>query len=163
MTKRLQPRSRGVTRLATALLALAAVAVAAGCGGDDETITDPEPLGPLVVYERAGGIAYTAQRMEIDEGGAATVVVEGPGEIGAEFELTDAELEELRELLAGADLERPSEGPTGCADCYVYRIEAEGDTASFDQTNYPPGTEPLVAFLSDLVERETPTGPARGG
>jgi hypothetical protein len=152
-----------VTRLATSLLALAAAAALPGCDEDVSTTstTQHQSGGPLVVYERAGGVAYTAQRMVVEEDGSATVEVEGPGSIGAEFELTDAELDELRGLLAGATLESPE--PTGCADCYAYSIEHDGRSASFDQTSYPPGTEPLVEFLSTLVERETPTGPLRNG
>jgi hypothetical protein len=142
------------------LLAVGAIAPAAGCDEDD-TIADPEPGGPLVVYERSGGIAFTAQRMVIAEGGSATVEVQGPGKIGAEFQLSDSELEELRGLLADATFESPE--ASGCADCYAYLIEHRGQRASFDQTNAPPGTEPLVAFLSEIVERETPSGPARDG
>jgi hypothetical protein len=152
-----------VRRLVTILLALAAVGALYGCDeeGSTASTTQQRPGGPLVVYERAGGIAYTAQRMVIEEDGSATVEVEGPGSVGAEFELSDAELEELRGLLAGATLESPE--PSGCADCYAYSIEHDGRSASFDETSYPPGTEPLVRFLSKLVERETPTGPLRGG
>jgi hypothetical protein len=138
----------------------AAASVAASCADSGH---GPDPAsGPLVVYERSGGIAYTAQRMVIERDRSATVEVEGPGKIGAEFELTDAQDEELRTLLSNATLESPSES-SGCNDCYAYRIEHGGDSASFDQTSFPPGTEPLVAFLSKLVERETPAGPAREG
>ena len=164
MTKRPPRRSRDVTRLPTTLLAVAATALLYGCdeeGSAGSTATQ-QPGGPLVVYERAGGIAFTAQRMVIDEDGSATVEVEGPGKIGAEFDLSDAELDELRGLLDAATLESPPE-PSGCADCYAYSIEHDGRTASFDQTSFPPGAEPLVAFLSKLVDRETPTGPAREG
>jgi hypothetical protein len=143
---------------ATTIAALAAGFLLA-CGDGDETVTVQETNGPLVVYERAGGIAFTAQRMVVAEDGSATVEVEGPGEIGAEFELSGAELEELHGLLDGATFESPE--PSGCADCYVYAIESGGESASFDQTSYPPGTKPLVAFLSEIVERETPSGPAR--
>jgi hypothetical protein len=160
VTKHLFGRSGGdVTKIATALLVFAA-AVAAGCGDGGETITTQEPAGgPLVVYEREGGVAFTAQRMVIEEDGAATVEVAGPGDVGAEFDLSESELFELRALLDEATFESPE--PTGCADCYAYTIESGGETATFDQTSYPPGTEPLIAFLSEIVERETPSGPAR--
>lgn len=169
-----------MTRLAAILLAVAAAAGAVACGGDDATdgagTTPPGGAGTtssggdettasggaLVVYERAGGIAFTAQRMVIEQDGSATVDVEGPGGVGADFDLADAELEKLRALLAAATLESQAE-PSGCADCYVYRIDHAGDSATFDQVSYPPGAEPLVAFLSEIVERETQSGPARGG
>ena len=145
------------------MLAVAATALLYGCdeAGSNGSTTTRQSGGPLVVYERAGGIAFTAQRMVIDEDGSATVEVEGPGEIGAEFELSESELHELRGLLAGASFE--SLEPSGCADCYAYSIEHEGRSASFDQTSYPPAMKPLVTFLSKLVERETPTGPLRDG
>jgi hypothetical protein len=164
VTRRPLGRSGHVTRLATTLLALSGVALLVGCderGLTAATTTRPSH-GPLVVYERAGGIAFTAQRMVIDEDGSATVEVEGPGKIGAQFDLSGAEIDELRGLLDGATLESPPE-PSACADCYAYSLEHDGRTASFDQTSFPPGTEPLVAFLSKLVERETPAGPAREG
>ena len=115
-----------------------------------------------MTYERSGGVAYTAQRMVVEEDGSATVDVEGPGTIGSEFELSGTELDKLRALLKAATLESQPE-PSGCADCYVYTIDYGGESATFDQVSYPPGTEPLVAFLSEIVERETPSGPAREG
>jgi hypothetical protein len=147
------------------LAALLAAALAAGCGDDQATAPTAPTTTPaaeaLVVYERAGGIAYTAQRLVVEEDGSATVTVEGPGEIGAEFQLSGAELDELRALLDAASFETPE--PSACADCYVYVIESGGESARFDQTNVPSSTEPLVEFLSKIVERETPSGPARDG
>jgi hypothetical protein len=155
--------------IATLLAILATTAMlAVGC--DDDGLTTPtipdrttaaDDDGPLVVYERAGGIAYTAQRLVIEKDGSATVTVEGPGEIGAEFQLSESELGELHALLDAASFETPE--PSGCADCYAYVIESGGESATFDQTNFPEGTEPLVEFLSKIVERETPSGPARDG
>jgi hypothetical protein len=165
VTKRPPGRSRHVAKLATALFLLAAAGAAAGCG-DDDRIADPGPTvqsdGPLVIYERAGGVAYTAQRMVVEEDGSATVDVEGPGGVGSDFELSDAELDKLRALLEAATLADQPE-PSGCADCYAYTIDYAGQSATFDQVSYPPGTEPLVAFLSEIVEREAPSGPARDG
>jgi hypothetical protein len=155
--------------IATLLAILATTAMlAVGCGDDElttptvpDTTTAADDDGPLVVYERAGGIAYTAQRLVIEEDGSATVTVEGPGEIGAEFQLSESELDELRALLDAASFETPE--PSGCADCYAYVIESGDESATFDQVNFPEGTEPLVEFLSKIVERETPSGPARDG
>jgi hypothetical protein len=148
-------------RTTTVIALLLAVGLAAGCA-DDEPADSPEPNGPLVVYERAGGIAFTAQRLVVEQDGSAKVSVEGPGEIGADFELSAGELDELRAALEDATLEGEQAEPT-CADCYLYEIEYGGETASFDQTMVPADTEPVIALLSDIVEREVPTGPARGG
>ena len=152
-------------KLAIALFALSA-ALAGGCDGEGTTTTSStttaaQSEGALVIYQRFGGIAFTAQQMVIEQDGSAKVAVKGPGKIGADFQLTDAELTELRELLADATLE--TQPPSGCNDCYGYSIEYMGPPAIFDETTYPPGAEPLVGFLSKLVERETPTGPLRDG
>jgi hypothetical protein len=150
-------------RTATVIALLVAAALAAGCGDDEPAEPPrPEPNGPLVVYERAGGIAFTAQRLVVAHDGSASVSVEGPGGIGADFELSASELDELRAALEDATLEGEQTEPT-CADCYFYEIEYGGETASFDQTMIPADTEPLIALLTDIVEREVPTGPARGG
>ena len=150
-------------RTATAIALLAAAALGTGCGDDQPgEPPEPEPDGPLVVYERAGGIAFTAQRLVVAHDGSASASVEGPGEIGADFELSRGELDDLRAKLEDATLEGEQEEPA-CADCYFYEIEYGGETASFDQTMVPPDAEPLIALLGDIVEREVPTGPARGG
>jgi hypothetical protein len=149
-------------RTAIAIL-IAAAALAAGCGDDEPAEPpEPEPSAPLVVYERAGGIAFTPQRLVIAHDGSASVSVEGPGGIGADFELSAGELDELRAALEDATLEGEQDEPT-CADCYLYEIEYGGETTSFDQTMVPADTEPLIALLGEIVEREVPSGPARGG
>jgi hypothetical protein len=152
--------------LAIALFALCAAPLAGGCDGErttttSATTTDAHTAGALVIYQRFGGIAFTAQQMVVEQDGSAKVEVKGPGRIRADFLLTDAELAELRELLADATLETPP--PSGCNDCYGYSIEYMGPPAIFDETSFPPGAEPLIEFLSALVERETPTGPLRNG
>jgi hypothetical protein len=150
-------------RTATAITLLAAAAIAAGCGDDESAGSrQPEPSAPLVVYERAGGIAFTAQRLVVAHDGSASVSVEGPGEIGADFEVSAGELDELRAALEDATLEGEQGEPT-CADCYLYEIEYGGEIASFDQTMVPADAEALIALLGDIVEREVPSGPARGG
>src|SRR5688500_3297141 len=114
------------------VMALFATALAAGCGDDRATAptapTTTQAAEPLVVYERAGGLAFTAQRLVVEEDGSATVTVEGPGEIGAEFQLSEAELDELRALLDAASFEASE--PSACTDCYVYVIESGGESTT---------------------------------
>jgi hypothetical protein len=147
------------------VMALFAAALAAGCGDDRATAptapTTTQAAEPLVVYERTGGLAFTAQRLVVEEDGSATVTVEGPGEIGAEFQLSEAELDELRALLDAASFETSE--PSACADCYVYAVQSGGESTTFDQTSVPSSTAPLVEFLSKIVEHKTPSGPARDG
>lgn len=142
----------------------AAVVAAAGCGDDDSqpASTQRPPGGALITYTRSGGIAATTRHLVVQEDGSATVRVEGPGDIGAEFRLSEAELRQLRSAIDDATLEGDS-APTGCADCYSYEIAAAGSTASFDETQIPPGTQHLVSLLDGIVDSETPSGPARNG
>jgi len=142
----------------------AAVAILAGCGdGATEQASAPvSSQGALVAYTRSGGIAATTQHMVVQPDGSAIVRVEGPGNVDADFKLSDPQLAELKSALGAATLDGEAE-PTGCADCYTYTITADGSTASFDETQIPPGTQHLVSLLEAIVERETPTGPARNG
>jgi hypothetical protein len=166
---------------ATILLALSAALLAAGCDDDGEgspaatttTTTATTPTSTtatagagdaLVVYERAGGVAYTEQRLVVDQDGSAAVDVGGPEGFEERFRLDDTALDAMNGLLrnAEADLEN-SPGPSGCADCYEYRISYQEHTASYDDTNLPPGVRALVELFGTVIERETPSGPARGG
>ena len=140
-------------------------AVFAGCGGshpNQAPITQPTTDGALITYTRSGGIAATTQHLTVRTDGSATVSVEGPGDIGADFRLSHAEFAELNSAIGDATLEGEAP-PTGCADCYSYVISADGATASFDETQVPSGTEHLVSLCERIIERETPTGPARNG
>lgn len=138
-------------------------ATAAGCGdGPSQSPTQPPTDGPLVSYTRSGGLATTAQHLVVEQDGSATVRVEGPGNIGGDLRLSGAELARLRAAIDDATLDVDSP-PATCADCFTYEITAGGETASFDQTQIPAATAPLVALLEEVVARETPSGPARRG
>jgi hypothetical protein len=160
----------------TILLALSASLLAAGCGDDDgdgppaatttstNTTTTAGAGDALMVYERAGGVAYTEQRLVVEQNGSAAVDVGGPKGFEERFRLTDAQIDELYGLLraAEADLEDPP-GATACADCYEYRIAYREMAATYDDTNLTPGVRALVGLIADIIERHTPSGPARGG
>ena len=135
---------------------LVAVTTAAGCGEQEtnQPPTQPPPGGPLVTYERSSGLAYTAQRRVVEQDGSASLRVEGYGKSEADFELSGAELDELRAALDEASLDGDP-GPVTCSDCYSYSIEYGGQAAGFDQTAIPPETEPALGLLEQIVTRES--------
>ena len=145
-----------VMRAALAIL-LGSAVIGAGCGDEaDQTETTPPDDGPLVTYDRSGGLAYSAQRLVVEGDGAASLVVEGYERVKpTELELSQAELDELRAALEEATLESDP-GPVTCSDCYSYSIEYGGEQASFDQTAIPPATEPAIGLLEQIVARESP-------
>ena len=142
----------------------AAVVAAAGCGDDDsQPVFHPaRPGGALITYTRSGGIAATTRHLVVQEDGSATVRVEGPGDIGAEFRLSDAELRQLRSAIDDATLEGDS-APTGCADCYSYEIAAGREHGVVRRDSDPARHAAPGLAARGIVERETPTGPARNG
>ncbi len=145
-----------------ALPALIACAALTGCGGDEETTTDPAPASDnLVSYERAGGIAFTAQAVEIDDLGSGTLTVEAAGETQRrDFELRDQDLVNLRLYVSTAvDAGLSSAPPTECADCYSYELTlAAEEPITFDQTQVPDEAEDVISALNKIVEFYGPAG-----
>ena len=89
-----------------ATLACALAATMAGCGQDSDPAEQApsEPAGPMVVYERGGGIAGVIESLAIEADGSATLTV-GVERQEHEFQLREAELERLEEELAAADFD----------------------------------------------------------
>lgn len=167
------PRSRAVKALAAILLALAAIAGAAlaGCGEDDgEATASPDPElpadGPLISYTRSGGIAFTVQQLEVDADGDATLTLQqGPKPETREVELTEEELDSLREEVAAIDPAAVDvETEITCADCYEYELVfPDGEELTFAEYPDPPAElEPLLAELGRIVERNSPANPIGG-
>ena len=139
------------------LVPLLALALLAGCGGDDESTTTPTS-GTLVTYVRTGGVASMPERLEVEMDGAATVEA-GVDPAREQFELDADELEALRDELEAADLagfDEPDE-PSGCADCYIFQVGSGDDMIRYDESQeVPEAVSTLVAHLSRITADHYP-------
>ena len=152
------PARSAVTCLVVLALGLGA------CGDDDEVTTEPSGSnGPLVSYERTGGIAGLSESLTVAEDGQAELGVGQPDPATTEFGVADAELESLRATVEAADLGGVSlpGGPSACADCFVYEIETEAGAVTYDDAQadglvegaaVPDSVTRLAGELQELVD-----------
>jgi hypothetical protein len=122
----------------------------AGCG-DDKTSTPKTPAtGPLVVYERGGGIASQPLKLTVDRSGHAALEVRtGPKLSHDEFTVGAGDLADLENAIDAAQGVDPKPTNTGCADCYEYSVKADGVAFHLDSVTYTDDATP--AELKDLV------------
>jgi hypothetical protein len=146
----------GVRRIVLGVVAVAAALAVPGCGGGDGTSTVSDPAGPLVVYQRSGGIAGVDEKLEVERDGSASVGTGGVEPAHASFRLADAELQELSAELDAADFDAvtPS-GPSSCADCFVESVTTRGRTTTIVAEIEPPpdSVATALAHLRELVQR----------
>ena len=138
------------------VVAVAAALAVPGCGGGDRTSTVSDPAGPLVVYQRSGGIAGVDEKLEVERDGSVSVSTGGVEPAHASFRLSDAELGELSAELDAADFGAvTASGPSSCADCFVESVAAGGRTttvvAEIDEP--PESVATALAHLRELVQR----------
>lgn len=148
-----------------ALAILVLAAFAAGCGSDDEPVVT---YATLVTFTQTGGVAGMDESLKIEVDGHATITLGEPANEERSFELTEAELDRVTTLLDGADFDSmpATPEPTGCADCFVYTVEHNGDSITYDDaTDADPSVAELVAGLSELVDshQPAPAGYVKGG
>ena len=147
----------GVRRIVPGLVAVAAALTVAGCGGGgDGTSTVSDPAGPLVVYQRSGGIAGVDEKLEVERDGSVSVSTGGVEPAHASFRLSDAELGELSAELDAADFGAvTASGPSSCADCFVESVAAGGRTTTIvAEIDEPPeSVATALAHLRELVQR----------
>jgi hypothetical protein len=145
-----------------ALLLITALAAALTACGDASQPTEPPstpPDGPLVTYERGGGIAGQAQRLVIQRDGRARLEVRtGTGLDRTSFTLTPAQLEPLEGALTAARGADTPEPDYGCADCFEYSVRADGVRIELDSVSYSDADTPdelvrVVALLEHLADR----------
>ena len=139
-----------------ALVVAAAIAVS-GCGSDGATTTtDPDLAGPLVVYQRSGGIAGVDEKLDVERDGSASVSTGGVEPAHSSFRLSDAELKELSAELDAADFGAvTTSGPSSCADCFVESVATGGRTTTIVAEIEPPpdSVTTALAHLRELVQR----------
>ena len=136
---------------------MAAALALGACGGDDDTATTrTEADGPLVVYERSGGIAGVAERVVVASDGAVAVTAGAVDPQHADFQLSDEELQQLSAELDAADLDAVSTtGPGACADCFIESVATGGRTTAIVAEMEPPpdSVATLLGHLRELVTR----------
>jgi hypothetical protein len=146
----------GSRRTSLAAIAIAVGILGAGCGGDDETSTASDPAGPLVVYQRSGGIAGVTEKLQVERDGSVTVNAGAVDPQRASFRLSDAELQDLSAELDAADFGAVSTpGPSACADCFIESVDTGGRAVTIvAEINQPPeSVATALAHLRELVTR----------
>lgn len=138
-------------------LAVTAAIALSGCGSDNTTTTtDPDLAGPLVVYQRSGGIAGVDEKLDVERDGSASVSTGGVEPANSSFRLSDAELKELSAELDAADFGAVrTSGPTSCADCFVESVATGGRTTTIvaEIESPPDSVTTALAHLRELVQR----------
>jgi hypothetical protein len=139
----------------TLLVSLLGAAALAGCGGGGDETSDPTTLsdGPLVTYERGGGIAATYTKLTVAEDGGVELSSGFPGQHQevSSFDLSANDLAGLRDAIAAAAPLELEPTQTGCADCFEYAIEAGGAKVSFDDVDVDEGN--ISDGIRDLRDR----------
>jgi len=147
----------GGWRTTLGAIAMAAALTVSACGGDaDPATTRTDADGPLVVYERSGGIAGVAERVEVSSDGAVAVTAGAVDPQRADFQLSDEELQQLSSELGAADLDAVSTtGPGACADCFIESVATGGHTTTIVGELEPPpeSVATLLDHLRELVTR----------
>lgn len=130
-------------------IAAAALIAAPGCGDDGPTVPQDSD-GPLVAYERGGGIAGVAERLVVRGDGTATLTVGVVDERQEELELADAELDRLTADLEAADFAAVEPAaPGACADCFIEAVTYDGRTTTVVAEIVEP-PESVSAVLAQL-------------
>jgi hypothetical protein len=147
-------------------LLLSACAAAPTTAPLPENTNTPEPAtGNLpalngswtITMTHSGGIMGLQRSVNIDSSGAYTVQ-DSRGEQAFTGQLSDEELANLIQVANSTEYSA-SGRPHGCADCFVYNIEINGDggrfSAQVDDTSLEEsGLTPLIIALRDIIARE---------
>ena len=138
-----------------ALLVLLALALTA-CGEDADPKTTKPATGPLVVYERGGGIAAQPRTLTIQRDGRARLTVQtGQKVTHASVTVPAGRLDELEQALDDARGVEVPKSQTGCADCFTYDVHADGVEFSLDDVSLEDAPEALkrvVGVLNQITE-----------
>lgn len=144
-------------------LALTGLLTLSGCGSDDSTTEQPQippdpPVGDLISFHKAGGLAYQEQALTVRSNGDATL--EGTGIPNASFTLSDDELATLEKALDDHPIDEldPPATDTGCADCFSYRLEYDGGRYDVDDSSISDDASEVVAALGVVIASHQPAG-----
>jgi len=140
----------------TACLALSVTLGLAACGdGGPTTVSEakPEITKLAVTYSVSGGIAGISEQLVVQPDGQADLTSGSrQGRSTGHFQLADAEFANLKDKLDAAGLDSlPKPKPTGCADCFEYKIGYGNTTYSADEASLPGRLAPAIAALNDVV------------
>ena len=160
MLRRLRDSRVVFAKMRTAVLIAGLMTLAlAGCGGDEESPADPggsggaQLSGPLT-FTRGGGIAGRTDKLVVQPDGSASLTTRSGGERAVKLEA--AELQRLADDVGSADLAGlPEDSTAGRTqpDAFGYRIVYDGATVTTESGSIPDRMGPLVATLSEIVER----------
>ena len=128
------------------------------CGSDDEPAPKQPDSGPLVTYERSGGIAGVVERLRIDGDGQA-MLERGIEGAASSFQVPASELETLESELEAAEFDEVERAPDDmvCADCFIYGIEYGGhQTTLGDLDQPPPSVAAVLVHLGELAADHQP-------
>lgn len=135
------------------------------CG--DEEASEPPDLptdGVLLEYSRAGGLAFSIYEVRIDADGSGTVATGSDlDQLDRQsFELDDAELAELTDVLAANPIsDFPKAANEDCPDAFGYTFAYGGEEYTYNGCDEDP--EGATAVRSTLARLPVPPDDPVGG
>jgi hypothetical protein len=133
------------------------VLVISACGSEEITYTPPPIEGDWSVRMiQTGGIAGVNRAVEVLSDGSYTVYQQAGAE-GIKGQLTEAELNQLSDLVTNLEIKR-SQSNSMCADCFEYNIEIQSGAGKklileLDDLTLPDsGAGELVSLLQNLFK-----------
>jgi hypothetical protein len=115
----------------------------------------PGPVDTLLVnYGRQGGFAGFADRLVVARDGSYLLVRAKPP-VTRQGQLTAAELADLRQKLAQADLGHQPRVQASAKgnDLYTYQVSSGGAQVTAQDGSVAPSLQPLLSLLSGLVDK----------
>jgi hypothetical protein len=110
-----------------------------------------------ITLSQSGGFAGVQRTVTITADGKV-VAMDARADHRGTLQLSEAELEKLKQHVSAAGVVGPTGTDTGCADCFLYDLKIVTSTSSFsvaldDVTLPESGLEPLITHLRGLMEQ----------
>jgi hypothetical protein len=113
-----------------------------------------------------GGIAGVSEELRVDRDGGAELRTGVPPSDSrtARFRLSPQVLARITRTLDAAKIESlPARPPTGCADCFQYRLSYRGTSYSADESDEPPRLRAAISAIDRLITKaRSASGTASG-